>query len=166
MPILEKSFLAVLAWGFVALASPAQADNERQQSVAQKGAMVMPFNIHNSTHVFQKLRDGGVQQVVAKDVSDMGLISAIRGHLSMEAARFTQGDYSDPMKIHGASMPGVQYLSRVKPGQISIAYRNLPNGAEVRYTGKDPETVTAIHNWFDAQLSDHGSDATAVPPSG
>jgi len=136
----------------------------RQQDVAQKGSMVMPFDIHNSTHVFQKTVDGGLQQVVAKDPKDQDIVSAIRTHLSMEAQRFTKGDYSDPMKIHGMDMPGVQYLSDVRPGQIAIVYRELPNGAEVRYTGKDSDTIAAIHKWFDAQLSDHGSDATDKPP--
>ena len=142
------------------------ADTARQQEVAQKGAMVMPFNGQNSKHVFQKMPDGGLHQVLANDASDKSLVEAIRGHLSMEADRFKKGDYSDPMKIHGMDMPGVQYLSNIKPGQIVIAYRDLPNGGEVRYTGKDAATVTAIHNWFDAQLSDHGGDATDKPPAG
>jgi len=142
------------------------ASTARQQEVAQKGAMVMPFNGQNSKHVFQKMPDGGLQQVIAMDASDKDLVGAIRGHLSMEAERFRKGDYSDPMSIHGMDMPGVQHLSSIKPGQIVIAYRELPNGAEVRYTGKDAATVAAIHQWFDAQLSDHGSDATDKPPAG
>lgn len=139
-------------------------DTPRQQAVAEKGAMVMPFDVHDSTHVFVKTAGGGIQQVVAKDGGDKGLISAIRTHLSMEADRFGKGDYSDPMKIHGMDMPGVQYLSQVKPGQIAILYRELPTGAEIAYTGKDPASVDAIHKWFDAQLSDHGRDATDKPP--
>lgn len=141
-------------------------DTPRQQEVAAKGAMVMPFDIHNSTHVFMKTIGGGIQQVVAKDSSDSELVSAIRMHLSMEADHFKTGDYSDPMKIHGMDMPGVQDLSRVKPGQLAITYRELPAGAEIDYSGKDPATVDAIHRWFDAQLSDHGSDATDKPPKG
>ena len=154
--ILTSAALIPTAWA---------ADTARQQEVAQKGAMVMPFNGQNSKHVFQKTPDGGLQQVIAKDASNRGLVEAIRGHLSMEVDRFKKGDYSDPMKIHGMDMPGVQYLSKIKPGQIVITYRDLPNGAEVRYTGRDAATVTAIHNWFDAQLSDHGSDATDKPPN-
>lgn len=146
------------------LAATRDESTARQQEVAEKGAMVMPFNVHNSTHVFQKTADGGLQEVIAKDVSDKALADAIRAHLSMEAARFSQGDYSDPMKIHGMDMPGVQYLASVKSGQIGIVYRELPGGAEIRYTGKDKATVDAIHKWFDAQLSDHGSDATDKPP--
>jgi hypothetical protein len=133
--------------------------------VAQKGAMVMPFDVHNSTHVFQKNQSGGIQQVVAKDPKDQKLIAAIRGHLEMEADRFGKGDYSDPMKIHGMAMPGVKYLSSVKPGQIAITYRIVPAGAAVDYVGRDAATVDAIHKWFDAQLDDHGEDATSTPQS-
>ena len=136
----------------------------RQAEVAEKGGMVMPFDIHNSTHVFQKTADGGVQQVVAKDAADKDIVAAIRMHLSMEADRFQKGDYSDPKKIHGMDMPGVRYLSAVKPGQITIVYREMPNGAEIHYSSKEAATVEAIHKWFDAQLSDHGSDATDKPP--
>jgi hypothetical protein len=139
------------------------APTPRQQDVAQKGAMVMPFNVHNSTHVFQENQYGGIQQVLAKDPNDKALIAAIRSHLETEAERFGRGDYSDPMKIHGMAMPGVQYLSHVKPGQIAITYRNVTAGAAVDYVGRDAATVDAIHRWFDAQLSDHGGDATATP---
>ncbi len=140
------------------------APTTRQQDVAKKGAMVMPFNVKNSTHVFQKNTYGGIQQVLAKDPNDKDLVAAIRMHLEMEAERFGKGDYSDPMKIHGMSMPGVQYLSKVKPGQIAITYRNVMGGAAIDYVGRDAATVDAIHKWFDAQLDDHGPDATDAPP--
>lgn len=140
------------------------APTARQQEVARKGAMVMPFNVHNSTHVFQKNIYGGIQQVLAKDPNDKDLVAAIREHLEAEAERFGRGDYSDPMKIHGKAMPGVQYLSHVKPGQIAITYRNVPAGAAVDYVGRDAATVDAIHKWFDAQLDDHGDNATDTPP--
>lgn len=157
--------LAVL-WSVSVITVAAQGEpTQRQKEVATQGAMVMPFNIHNSTHVFLKTADGGTQQVLTKDASDKDLIAAIRMHLTNEAGRFKQGNYSDPMKIHGMDMPGVQYLSKVKPGQIGISYRDLANGGEIRYSGKDAGTVDAIHNWFDAQLSDHGQDATDRPPA-
>jgi|SRR5215469_11174821 len=159
---LTRFLVAFVVLGFMA---SVQADpTPRQQAVAQKGAMAMPFNVHNSTHVFQKNTTGGIQQVLAKDPKDKDLISDIRDHLLMEAERFSQGDYSDPMKIHGKDMPGVQYLRKVKPGQIAITYRELPAGAAVDYVGRDTITVDAIHKWFDAQLSDYGEDAADTPP--
>lgn len=156
--LIAAAFLSLFALAAVGAPTP------RQQEVARKGAMVMPFDVHNSTHVFQKNTTGGIQQVVAKDPNDKDLVAAIRMHLEMEADRFGKGDYSDPMKIHGMSMPGLQYLSKVKPGQIAITYRNVIGGAAIDYVGRDAATVDAIHKWFDAQLSDHGEDATSKAP--
>lgn len=165
---IPRSILVGLAllcsFGMIAVSAEGEP-TQRQKEVAVQGAMVMPFNIHNSTHVFLKAADGGTQQVLAKDPSDKDLIAAIRMHLESEADRFKQGNYSDPMKIHGMDMPGVQYLSNVKPEQIGIKYLDLPNGGEILYTGKDVATVDAIHKWFDAQLSDHGEDATDKSPT-
>jgi hypothetical protein len=158
----HQAAIAATIIGLFTLAAIA-TPTARQQEVAQKGAMVMPFNVHNSTHMFQKNPSGGIQQVIAKNPKDQKLIEAIRDHLLMEAERFGKGDYSDPMKIHGKGMPGVKYLSAVKPGQIAITYRNVPSGAAVDYVGADAATVGAIHKWFDAQLSDHGEDATDQP---
>jgi hypothetical protein len=42
---------------------------------------------------------------------------------------------------------------------VAISYRDVPGGAELRYRSADPRLVAALHQWFDAQLSDHGADA-------
>lgn len=38
-------------------------------------------------------------------------------------------------------------------------------GAELDYKTTDPKLVAALHKWFDAQLSDHGSDAMEGSPA-
>jgi len=53
-----------------------------------------------------------------------------------------------------AGFYAAQYLKKVQPGQMSIIYRNVGSGAAIDYIGKDAATVTAIHDWFDALLSD------------
>jgi hypothetical protein len=55
-------------------------------------------------------------------------------------------------------MPG---LADLKSGakKIDVGYLALPDGAQLGYTVNDPKPVTAIHNWFTAQLSDHGNHA-------
>jgi hypothetical protein len=45
------------------------------------------------------------------------------------------------------------------PDEWRIEYRDLPNGAEIRYSSMVPDIAQAVHEWFDAQLSDHGRHA-------
>jgi hypothetical protein len=56
-------------------------------------------------------------------------------------------------------MPG---LADLKSGakKIDVGYSALPDGAQLGYTANDPKPVTVIHDWFTAQLSDHGYHAT------
>jgi hypothetical protein len=141
---------------YMAAMLPAQT---RQEEVAARGAKVMPFDLEQTTHVFQKLDDGGLQKVVVKDPSNKKQIALIQNHLKEESEKFRKGDFSDPAKIHGEDMPG---LAQLKAGarKIDVHYTALPDGAQIRYTTKDPKMVTALHQWFTAQLSDHGHHAT------
>ena len=131
----------------------------RQEEVTARGAQVMPFDLEQTMHVFQKLEDGGLQKVVVKDPSNKKQIALIQAHLKEEAERFRRGDFSDPAKIHGEDMPGLAEL-KAEAGQIDVSYAALRDGAQIRYTTKDPKMVMALHRWFDAQLSDHGHYAS------
>ena len=143
--VLAATFLCLFT--LAAVAAPAASQ--------QKGAM--PFSVHNSTHVFQKNTYGGIQQVVAKDSNDKNLVDAIRAYVEAEAERFSRGDY-------GKGMPGVKYLSKVKPDQIAVTYRNVPAGAAVDYVGRDAASVDAIHKWLDAQPADDDPDCDGTSP--
>jgi hypothetical protein len=44
---------------------------------------------------------------------------------------------------------------------LEITLRALPDGAELTYRSDAPEVVDALHDWFAAQLADHGDDAAA-----
>jgi hypothetical protein len=134
-------------------------EQTRQRDVAARGSKVMPFDLEQTTHVFQKLEDGGLQKVVAKDPSNKMQIALIQAHLREESARFRKGDFSDPAKIHGENMPGLAEL-KSGAGKFDVVYAPLPDGAQIRYTTKDPALLMAIHHWFDAQLSDHGRHAS------
>jgi hypothetical protein len=129
----------------------------RQAEVAEAGSAVMPFDLERTTHVFEKREDGGLQTVVA-DGADSEQVSLIRTHLSNEAERFARGDFHDPAQIHGEDMAGLHALV-VGHEKLQITYREVERGAEIRYRTTDPSLVEAIHEWFDAQLSDHGAHA-------
>jgi hypothetical protein len=141
---------------FAATILPAQT---RQEEVGKRGAQVMPFDLEQTIHVFQKLDDGGLQKVVVKDPANKKQIALIQSHIKEESEKFRKGDFSDPAQIHGEDMPG---LAELKAGaaKIDVRYTALSDGAQIRYTTKDSKMVAALHHWFDAQLSDHGHHAT------
>ncbi len=130
----------------------------RQAMIHEMGSHVMPFPLDRTTHVFLKTKTGGVQKVVVKASGDSAQVPLIRRHLRHEASRFAAGDFSDPMALHGADMPGVKELA-AGAGRLDVQYVDLPDGGQITYTAKDASLVDAIHRWFDAQLSDHGADA-------
>lgn len=142
------------------LAAPA-ADAQRQADVARLGADVMPFSLKATTHVFTKTADGGTQRVVAKKAGNGHQVKLVREHLRAIQAEFLKGDFSGPMHIHGAEMPGLAELKAARPGQVAIDYKDVDAGAELTYRTADAKLVAALHEWFDAQLSDHGADAMA-----
>ena len=135
------------------------ADARRQADVVQRGKDVMPFDVKASTHIFTKTTDGGIQRVVAKNVNDATTTKSVRSHLQDIRKEFLAGDFAGPAHIHGEDMPGLAELRSAKPGQVRIGYRDVKGGAELVFKTSDPGLVTALHRWFDAQLSDHGPDA-------
>ena len=132
----------------------------RQEMVHDMGSNVMPFDLGQTTHIFEMTESGGIQQVVAKDPNDSAQIALIQQHIQHEVMLFSAGDFSDPMSLHTSEMPGVQELS-AGAALIKVDYTALPNGAQITFTTQDLHLITEIHRWFGAQLSDHGSDATA-----
>lgn len=137
------------------------ADSHRQTKVARLGADVMPFSLRATTHIFTKTAQGGTQRVVANKPSDATQVRLVREHLHDIQTQFRKGDFSGPSHIHGMDMAGLAQLKAATPGQVSIAYQDVVGGAELTYRTADPKLVSALHTWFDAQLSDHGTDAMA-----
>ena len=150
--------MGVALWAAAVGVASAQTPS-RQEVVAERGADVMPFSLKATTHVFTKTQTGGVQKVIAKNPADAEQVRLTREHLKDIADRFAKGDFSGPSHIHGADMPGLVELQKTERRDIAIRYADVPAGAEVTYTTKDARLVAALHTWFDAQLSDHGSDS-------
>lgn len=140
-------------------ATPTPVSSDRQAEVAERGTSVMPFDLERTTHQFTRTDTGGVQTVVADDPRDTAQITLIRDHLTAEVDRFRRGDFTDPARIHGNEMPGLEEL-RAHSGRITIDYETTPDGARATYTTSDTELRDALHAWFEAQLSDHGPHAT------
>ena len=160
----------ILALGALAVAGCAEADQssdvaehqaemaEHQAEVAAAGAQVMPFDLDATTHFFEKTEYGGIQEVVADSV-DPHQVALIREHLEEEAERFARGDFHDPAMIHGEDMAGLHELV-LGHERLAIAYGEIELGARIVYRAEEPALVSAIHDWFDAQLRDHGDHAS------
>jgi hypothetical protein len=55
-------------------------------------------------------------------------------------------------------MPGVATL-RASSARIRVAYQTVADGARLTFSTEDAPALQAIHDWFAAQVSDHGSHA-------
>lgn len=133
-------------------------DGSRRDEVRTKGAQVMPFSLDQTQHVFDKNDAGGVQRVVARNGSP-GQRDMIRGHLREIAQSFEARNFDKPMHIHGADMPGLAEMKAAGAEELEVIYSDFPDGAQIIYRSASPRIVAAIHQWFDAQLNDHGRDA-------
>ena len=143
----------------VAAGCGAAADEEdRRARVAERGAKVMSFDLERTTHVFRALENGGVQTVVVRNRKDREQIGLVREHMRHEVVRFRRGDFSSPEEIHGEHMPGLHALA-TGAKRLDIRYENVPRGGRIWYRTKDPNLVRAIHEWFRAQVADHGEHA-------
>ena len=154
--VYSPATVAVLILLFAVM--PISAQITRQEHVRQMSHHVMPFDMSETVHIFKMTEHGGVMRVVTRESKGNDQIALIQQHLQHEAERFQQGDYSDPEKLHGADMPGLNELQE-GASRIKVSYAGLPNGAEIRFETSDIHLLTAIHRWFGAQLSEHGADA-------
>jgi hypothetical protein len=125
--------------------------------VERGSAEVMPFDLNRTMHVFEPTPDGGLQTVMVHD-GDPQQVALVRSHLRKEAIAFARGNFSDPATIHGMTMPGLPQL-RAGASRMAISYLQTTNGASIRYKTSDPQLVAAVHEWFAAQVKDHGAHA-------
>lgn len=152
--------LRLARWAVLALlAVPALASAQtRQEHVHSMSHTVMPFDVSKTRHVFSMTEAGGVMRVVVKNSADADQVELIRAHLQHEAKAFQAGNFSDPGKLHGTNMPGLDELGK-GIAAIAVKYAPLPTGAQISFETSDHHLATAIHRWFGAQLSEHGADA-------
>jgi hypothetical protein len=153
------SMLAALVLAAATLAVCVADDPSRQAAVRERSADVMPFDLSATTHVFTKTPTGGVQRVITTDPSDSKQAQLVRAHLTDVAQRFSHGDFSDPTHVHGAGMPGLAALKTNDSRDLHVKYRDVPAGGEIEYSSDRQPIITALHDWFDAQVADHGHDA-------
>jgi hypothetical protein len=135
----------------------AQSTSEKRRDVEKNGAIVMPFSQTDTMHMFASTTSGGKQTVIVKDGNPKQII-LVRAHLRKEAAAFARGDFSDPGAIHGKTMPGIAAM-HAGYKHLAVTYGEIPSGATITYASSDPTLVSAIHQYFAAQVDEHGAHA-------
>jgi hypothetical protein len=136
-----------------------KTDPKTVDEVRQRMQQVVPFTLDQAQQTFTKTVHGGIQHVVAKSAGDTRQIKLIQAHLAEIANQFRKGDFSVTERMHGDNMPGLAQLKSAKTDDIKFEYKALDNGAQIHYSTEYPLFVQALHEWFDAQNSEHGSDA-------
>jgi hypothetical protein len=116
----------------------------------------MGFDHDKTTHHFLLSAAGGSIEVTANRAEDKESRDAIRGHLPHIAKMFSDGDFEAPMLVHDRIPPGVDAMKRKKTG-IQWKYEELQNGGRIVATTKDPEALSAIHEFLRFQIADHGT---------
>ena len=134
--------------------SPMQSDE-----VQQRTQQVVPYALDETQLTFTKTVHGGVQHVVVKSADNTKQIKLIQENLLKMSNDFRKGDFSVTEHIHGATMPGLAQLKKAETDDIKYEYKALPNGAQIHYSTEYPQYVQALHEWFDAQMSEHGNEA-------
>jgi tRNA U34 5-carboxymethylaminomethyl modifying GTPase MnmE/TrmE len=117
----------------------------------------MPFNMNEAMHMFTPTNTGGVQEIMVHD-GNAQQISLVHQHLQQQAIAFAHGDFSNPAYVHGKNMPGLSELEH-DYSRMTVTYANTDLGGKIIYTSTDSNVVNAIHQWFQAQVHDHGSHA-------
>jgi hypothetical protein len=153
-----RNLLLLLILGAVCFSARAQqqtpAKDEHHEGVNARGDQAMGFSHEKTTHHFHLLTDGGSIEIQSNKPTDAASQDAIRQHLSMIAAKFSQGDFAIPMFIHATNPPGVEDMKRLK-SKITYKAENTEHGAQLRITTRDPEAIAAIHSFLLFQIRDH-----------
>ena len=123
-------------------------------ALQQRGETAMGVNQYTSQHVFEALADGG-RIVLQRKESDSTGEAAIRSHMRTISKAFSSGDFALPGFVHDTGdVPGTAVMKRLK-GEISYTPRDLPGGAEVVISTRNPEAVSAVHDFLAFQRMDH-----------
>ena len=154
--IVRRALLA-LALPIAACVRDDRGDTRGDSSFAelqQRGETAMGVNQYSSQHVFEPLPDGGRIALQRKE-SDSAGEAAIRAHMDTISKSFRQGDFTVPGFVHAATdVPGTAAMMRLK-AEITYTPRDLPGGAEVVISTRNPDAVTAIHEFLAFQRMDH-----------
>lgn len=150
--------IAILAFS-LAVQAEEKADPKHLEEVRQRTQLVVPYAVDETLQTFTKTVHGGIQHLVAKSPDNSKQIKLIQEHLKKIAEEYRKGDFSVTERMHGANTPGLARLKRAGTDDIRYQYKPLADGGQIHFSSEYPELVQALHEWFDAQATEHGNDA-------
>jgi hypothetical protein len=155
--IVERLSLALAVTLIVGCAGESNKDGQGDSAFAalqQRGETAMGVNQYTSQHIFEPLPDGGRIVLQRKEGDSVGE-KTIRAHMREISSAFKTGDFALPGFVHATGdVPGTAAMKRLK-AEITYTPRDLPGGAQVVISSKNPEAVAAIHDFLAFQRMDH-----------
>jgi hypothetical protein len=126
-------------------------------SLQQRGETAMGVNQYTSQHAFESLPTGG-RIVLQREEPDSVGEAAIRAHMRTIANAFGSGNFAVPGFVHATSeVPGTPVMKELK-AEITYTPRDMPRGAEVVISTRNPRAVSAIHDFLAFQRMDHRTE--------
>ena len=123
-------------------------------ALQQRGETAMGVNQYTSAHIFEPLPIGGRIVLQRKEGDSVGE-GTIRTHMRTIATAFANGDFAIPGFVHAMSdVPGTTKMKALR-SEITYSERDLPRGAEVVISTKNPDAVAAVHEFLAFQRMDH-----------
>lgn len=123
------------------------------KAMQARGKTAMGVDQERSTHGFTALPDGG-RIVLTSDIEDTAATGAIRRHFADIQKAFSEGDFNLPAMVHDQVVPGTDAMRKLA-GTITYVARDVPRGAELRISSRDPAAITAIHRFLAFQRAEH-----------
>ncbi|MGB7622731.1 MAG: hypothetical protein WBN92_10320, partial [Terriglobia bacterium] len=129
-------------------------DDNHSAGLMHRGEKGMGFSETTTNHHFLITDDGGVIQVEVNAPQDVEGRDQIRAHLQRITKAFGAGDFSIPAFVHDRTVPGVPALERLK-SEIKYEYAQTAAGGKVQIGSRNPEAITAIHDFMTFQIQEH-----------
>lgn len=134
----------------------------RHEAMEHRGDDGMGFSQAKTTHHFLLKPEGGVIAVSANDAADSESRDQIRTHLAHIASAFGEGNFDIPMFVHDETPPGVPVMI-ARRDRIQYRFEPRENGGQVVITTRDPEALSAVHEFLRFQIREHATgDPTTV----
>ena len=165
--IAASGLLAILSLAALPRLATAQHEHEHARraesdtafaAMQSRGKSAMGVDQYTSVHRFDALPDGGRIEL-QRAVDDSAGVAQIRSHLRAIADAFAAGDFGTPAFVHLRQVPGTAVMA-AKRSAITYDVRDLPRGAELRITTRDPAALSAVHEFMAFQRMDHRAEGT------